>query len=255
MTDLNATLDALLETTRERWADEPDGDEHDDTPDPTHLQRRVSDQYALHLADTEPRRTARAPRKTDTTDRAFLGRFVAEPTRLLNAAGGLRAALELGDDDLARHGVTRREADTLRAALALGRRYMESALDRGQPLESPAATRLALTSRIRDREHEIFLCLFLDNRHRIIEYKEMFRGTVSGASVHPREIVKRALALNAAALIVGHNHPSGVAEPSRIDRAITHRIGDALALVDVRLLEHFVIGDGEVVSFAERGWL
>ncbi|VAW93941.1 UPF0758 family protein, partial [hydrothermal vent metagenome] len=96
---------------------------------------------------------------------------------------------------------------------------------------------------------------FLDTRHRVIEFEELFRGTIDGASVHPREVLRRALAHNAAAVILAHNHPSGIAEPSRADRHITERLTDALALVDVRVLDHLVVGDGEVVSFAERGWL
>ena len=108
---------------------------------------------------------------------------------------------------------------------------------------------------MRGRANEVFAAVFLDNRHRVIAFEELFHGTVDGASVHPRVVARRALAHNAAALIACHNHPSGVAEPSLADRAITGRLRDALALVDVRLLDHFVVGDGEVVSFAERGWL
>jgi DNA repair protein RadC len=97
--------------------------------------------------------------------------------------------------------------------------------------------------------------LDLDIRHRVIAFEELFRGTIDGASVHPREVVRAALKHNAAALIFAHNHPSGVAEPSDADRRLTRRLSDALALVDIRVLDHFVVGDGEVASFAERGWL
>ena len=110
-------------------------------------------------------------------------------------------------------------------------------------------------ARLRAYPHEVFASLFLDNRHQVIEYEELFTGTIDGASVHPREVVKRALYHNAAAVIFAHNHPSGVAEPSKADRSITSRLTAALALIDVRVLDHFVIGDGEVVSFAERGWV
>jgi DNA repair protein RadC len=103
-------------------------------------------------------------------------------------------------------------------------------------------------------EHEVFACLFLDNRHRVIEYQELFRGTIDGASVHPREVVREAMRTNAAAVIFAHNHPSGVAEPSQSDLRITQRLKDALALVDVRVLDHFIVGSG-IVSFAERGLL
>ena len=122
----------------------------------------------------------------------------------------------------------------------------------GQVLTSPNETREYLQIRLKGYEHEVFACLFLDNRHRVISFVEMFRGTIDGASVYPREVVKEALKHNAAAVIFAHNHPSGVAEPSRADQAITQKLKDALALVDVRVLDHFVIGDS-VVSFAERG--
>jgi DNA repair protein RadC len=122
----------------------------------------------------------------------------------------------------------------------------------GETLTSPQATKDFLRLRLSRFEHEVFAVIFLDNRHRVIAFEEMFRGTIDGASVHPREVVKEALKHNAAAVIFAHNHPSGVAEPSRADESITHRLKDALALVDVRVLDHFVIGD-DVVSFTERG--
>lgn len=143
----------------------------------------------------------------------------------------------------------------LQAALELGHRYLECRLRRGRLFGCPADTRRFLTARLRHHEHEVFACLFLDNRHRLICFEELFRGTVNGASVHPREIAKRALRHNAAAVIIAHNHPSGIAEPSSADRAITGRVRDAMALIDVRLMDHLVVGDGEVVSFAERGWV
>src|SRR5690606_40540494 len=109
--------------------------------------------------------------------------------------------------------------------------------------------------RLRSLPHEVFACLFLDTRHRVISWEELFRGTLDGAEVHPREVVKRALALNAAAVIFAHNHPSGSGEPSAADRAVTARLKQALALVDIRLLDHFVVGDGVPVSLAARGWV
>jgi DNA repair protein RadC len=141
----------------------------------------------------------------------------------------------------------------LQAALELGKRYLESSLKRDHALSSPKQTRDYLKARLRAYQHEVFACLFLDNRHRVICFEELFTGTIDGASVHPREVVKRALFHNAAALILAHNHPSGVAEPSRADQNITQRLQEALALVDIRILDHFVIGDSEPVSFAERG--
>ena len=169
---------------------------------------------------------------------------------------GLRGLLDLDPDRLATiSGIGPARSALLKAAIELATRYLEERIRRSDALTSPAHTSQFLCARLRSRPHEVFACLFLDNRHRVISFEEMFRGTIDGASVHPREVAKRALELNAAALIAAHNHPSGVAEPSRSDRAITSRLRDALALVDVRLLDHFVIGDGEVVSFAERGWL
>lgn len=125
----------------------------------------------------------------------------------------------------------------------------------GEALSSPEDTRRYLRIRLADRKNEVFGCLFLDNRHRIIEVAELFQGTIDGASVHPRVVVQKALELNAAAMLFFHNHPSGVAEPSNADEAITRRLKEALALVDVRVLDHLVVTAGESVSFAERGLL
>ena len=143
----------------------------------------------------------------------------------------------------------------LQAAIEMSRRYLESRMRRDAVLDSPAATRDYLSARLGHQRREIFACLLLDNRHRVIHYSELFQGTIDGASVHPREVVREALAHNAAAVIFAHNHPSGVAEPSAADRRITSRLKDALALVDIRVLDHLVIGDGEAVSLAERGWV
>ena len=174
----------------------------------------------------------------------------------LDQAQGLRGLLDLGADRLATiSGIGPARSALLKGAIELATRYLEERIRRHDALTCPAHTSRYLCARLRSRPHEVFACLFLDNRHRVICFEEMFRGTIDGASVHPREVAKRALELNAAALIAAHNHPSGVAEPSRSDRVITRKLHDALALVDVRLLDHFVIGDGEVVSFAERGWL
>jgi len=134
------------------------------------------------------------------------------------------------------------------ARKALSRKFR-----RGATLSSPAETAEALAHQFADLEHEVFACLFLDNRHRVIAFEELFRGTIDGASVYPREVVKQALAHNAAAVILAHNHPSGDPEPSQADRTITTRLKDALALVDVRVLDHIVVGGAEHISFAERG--
>ncbi len=175
---------------------------------------------------------------------------------LLTGHGGLRRLLDNDSRQLCQSpGLGIAKVVQVKAALELGRRYLEETLRRGATLTSPAATRDYLTARLRAYPHEVFACLFLDNRHRVIDYEELFSGTIDGASVHAREVVKRALHHNAAAVIFAHNHPSGVAEPSGADRSITRRLREALGLVDVRVLDHFVVGDGEVVSFAERGLL
>lgn len=143
----------------------------------------------------------------------------------------------------------------LKAVMEMARRYLSECLSRGQQLTSPADTRNYLLLRMRDYPHEVFACLFLDNKHRVIAFEELFRGTIDSASVYPREIVKRALEHNAAAVILAHNHPSGECEPSIADRSITERIGAALNLVDIRLLDHLVVGDSNCMSFAETGLL
>jgi len=143
----------------------------------------------------------------------------------------------------------------LQAALELARRHYAEALRAGPLLDSPQATHRFLVSRLRDRPYELFCCLHLDNRHRLIAYEELFRGTIDGASVHPREVVRQAMARNAAAVILAHNHPSGVAEPSQADELITRRLREALALVDIRVLDHCIVGDNGCLSFAERGLL
>jgi DNA repair protein RadC len=141
----------------------------------------------------------------------------------------------------------------LQAAAEISRRQLSQSLRAGPLLASPKATRDFLSAQLRDLEHEVFCCLYLDKRHRLIQFEELFRGTIDGASVHPREIVKLALQRNAAAVIVAHNHPSGVAEPSQADELITQRVKEALALVDIRLLDHIIVGEGVSVSLAERG--
>jgi len=151
--------------------------------------------------------------------------------------------IELDDDQLIAHA-----CHVLEQRL----KYRADRAERG--LESPDAVRNLLRLRFSEREHEVFAILFLDNRHRLIEIEEMFRGTIDGAQVYAREVVKAALRHNAAAVVLTHNHPSGVSEPSQADKTITNRLKDALALVDVRVLDHFVVGDS-VVSFAESGLL
>lgn len=141
----------------------------------------------------------------------------------------------------------------LQAVLEMSGRYLRAVLERGDPLTSATATRHYLKTRLYNYPHEVFACLFLDTRHRLIEYEELFRGTIDGASVYPREVVRRALHHNAAAVIFAHNHPSGVTDPSKADVKLTERLRDALGLMDIRVLDHFIIGDGEPLSLAEMG--
>ncbi len=175
---------------------------------------------------------------------------------LLGRFGSLRALLNARRDELcAERGLGAARYALLQAALELGRRHLAETLRRDGPLTDPLQASAFLGSRLRDRGEEVFCCLYLDTRHRVIAFEELFLGSIDGTSVHPRVVVKRVLAHNAAALIVAHNHPSGVAEPSRADEAVTRRLRDALALVDVRLLDHLIVGDGECVSLSARGLL
>lgn len=144
---------------------------------------------------------------------------------------------------------------TLQAALELARRHYGEAMRRRSVLDAPSATGEFLISELRDRPFEVFCCLHLDSRHRVIAFDELFRGTVDSASVHPREVVRQALARNSAAVIFAHNHPSGVAEASAADESITRRLKEALALVDIRVVDHIIVGDSACLSFAERGLL
>lgn len=185
------------------------------------------------------------------------GRTAVDLARdLLADFGALRPLLEADPTAFCRRrGLGPAKFVQLQAVLEMGRRHLWEQLSRGEALGSPDDTRRFLTARLRQYPHEVFACLFLDNRHRVIAFEELFRGTIDAASVYPREVVRRTLDHNAAAVILAHNHPSGVAEPSRADESLTRRLRDALALVDVRVLDHVVIGDGEAVSFAERGLL
>lgn len=169
---------------------------------------------------------------------------------------GLRNLLEAPSGQLtALPGWGDTRAARLQAIVELGRRHLGEGLKRQDKLCSPGDTRAYLRARLRSRDQEVFSVVFLDNQHRVIAIEDLFRGTLDSCSVHPREVVKRSLAHHAGAVILAHNHPSGVAEPSAADRKITKTLQQALATIDVRTLDHLVIGDGEPVSFAERGWL
>lgn len=174
--------------------------------------------------------------------------------QLLHRFGNLRAVLHADAADiLACNGIGRARLGVLRALPELARRYYAESLPSGETIRSPADTEAFLQARMRHLDHELFCCLFLDNRHRVLGFEELFRGTIDGTSVYPREVVKEALAINAAAVILAHNHPSGVAEPSQADERITKRLKSALDLVDIRLLDHLIIGDGKATSLARRG--
>jgi DNA repair protein RadC len=155
----------------------------------------------------------------------------------------------------ARCGIGPARYAVLKAALELARRHFREALRVGPALAAPETTRSFLLAQLRDRPYEVFCCLYLDNRHRLLAFEELFRGTIDRAGVHPREVLRQTLAHNAAAVILAHNHPSGVLEPSQADELITRRLRDALALIDVRVLDHFIIGDGTCFSFSEAGLL
>ncbi|MEM7500800.1 MAG: DNA repair protein RadC [Pseudomonadota bacterium] len=176
--------------------------------------------------------------------------------RLLVHFGGLRSVLSAPADALAPiPGMMPARTAALRAVPGLARRYFAASLPAGTALCSPNDTVMFLRAKLGNLRHECFCCIFLDNRHRVLAFAELFRGTIDGTSVYPREVVKEALDVNAAAVILAHNHPSGVCEPSRADEQITHRLRSALALIDIRLLDHLIVSDGAATSLASRGLL
>lgn len=185
------------------------------------------------------------------------GRSALDVARaLLREFGSLRALLTADRQRVCEtRGLGPARYVALQAALELTRRHYQEMMMVGSALLNPRATREFVQLRLRDLPHEVFCCLLLDNHHRVLGFEELFRGTIDGAIVHPREVVKLALSRNAAAMILVHNHPSGVAEPSAADRLITGRLKEALALVDVRVVDHLIVGDGVCESFAERGLL
>lgn len=180
--------------------------------------------------------------------RELLGRF--------GGVGGLLAhCANAGAALLGIKGLGAAKSAQLGAALELARRTLQEQLSTGAALTSPAAVRDYLRLAIGGREHEVFVCLWLDAQHRVIAFQEPFRGTLTQTSVYPREIVKAALAANAAAVIFAHNHPSGAAQPSQADELLTRNLREALALIDVKVLDHFIVAGTQSLSFAERGLL
>ncbi|MBM1181905.1 MULTISPECIES: RadC family protein [Pseudomonas] len=175
---------------------------------------------------------------------------------LLAEFGSLRALLEADLGSFSRQlGLGPAKFSQLQAVLEMGRRHLAERLRRDSALESPQAVRDYLKSLLRHEHHEVFGCLFMDSKHRMLAFEVLFRGSIDSASVYPRQVVKRALAHNAAAVIFCHNHPSGVPEPSEADRTLTQRLTEALDLIEVRVLDHFIVGDGEPLSMVEHGWM
>jgi len=185
------------------------------------------------------------------------GRSAVDLARdLLTRFGGLRPLLKAPRDEFcAAHGLGDAKYAQLQAVMEIARRHLAERLRERRPLADPADTRDFLRLKLRDLDHEAFCALFLDGANQVLGFEVLSTGTINAASVYTREVVKRALHWQAAAVIFAHNHPSGVAEPSGADRRLTERLSAALALVDIRVLDHFVIGEGRPVSFAERGWL
>jgi DNA repair protein RadC len=174
---------------------------------------------------------------------------------LLDQFGSITRLLEEGTALTRVKGLGAAKSAQFAAAIELARRSTKEELKSGATLTSPGAVRDYLRLAIGSRPHEVFVCIWLDAQHRVIRFEEPFRGTLTQTSVYPREVVKAALACNAAAVIFAHNHPSGVAQPSQADELLTRNLREALALVDVKVLDHFIIAGNQAISFAERGLL
>ncbi|WP_070968120.1 RadC family protein [Vibrio sonorensis] len=176
--------------------------------------------------------------------------------QVLSDGGSLRTLLNASEEEFCRHkGLGRAKYAELMAIKELLRRTLAESVDIGEDLSSAESVKKYLTYLLRDKRREVFYVFYLNTQFKLIEEEALFEGTLDSAQVYPREVVKRALAVHASAIILAHNHPSGVAEPSQSDRRLTQRLSDALALVDIRILDHFVVGESEVVSFAQRGWI
>ncbi|AMK77464.1 MULTISPECIES: RadC family protein [Methylomonas] len=217
-------------------------------------------------ADERPREKLLQRGATALTDAELLAIFLRTGTPgksavdmardLLSEYGSLQALLGADQQRFCQsNGLGDAKYAQLQAVLEMARRHFAEILQRGNALTSPDITRAYLSAQLRGYSFEVFACLFLDNQHRVIQWEELFRGTIDGASVYPREVAKRALFHHAAAVIFAHNHPSGINEPSQADRQITEKLKQALGLFDIRVLDHFIVGDGQPFSFAEHGLL
>jgi len=175
---------------------------------------------------------------------------------LLNQFGSLRLLLEADQEVFSRQlGLGPAKLAQLQAAQEMSKRHLAERSRQKPALENPQVVRDYLKAMLRHEPHEVFGCLFLDSKHQVLTFETLFRGSIDNTAVHPREVVKRALANNAAAVILCHNHPSGNTDPSQADRVLTKRLQKALELIDVRVLDHFIVGDGEPLSMAECGWM
>ncbi len=215
-------------------------------------------------ADDRPREKLLMRGPTALTDAELLAIFLRTGTHgksavdlardLLKDFGSLKALLSADQGRFCQaNGLGQAKYAQLQAVLEMAKRHFKESLQRGDALSSPDITRAYLSAQLRGYSFEVFACLFLDNQNRVIQFTELFKGTIDSASVFPREVAKLALHHNAAAVIFAHNHPSGVSEPSPADKAITQKLKQALGLFDIRTLDHFIIGDGEPYSFAEHG--
>lgn len=180
---------------------------------------------------------------------------VAQARSLLKDFGCLRGLLNARLARWRRKGIGPARYAAVQAAVELAKRHLHEEMRFGSPLATPQATSRYLLAQLRDRPYEVFCCIYLDNHHRLIAFEELFRGTVDCAQVHPREVLRQVLAHNATSVILAHNHPSGVLEPSPADDFITRRLKDLLALMDVRIVDHLIVGDSRCYSFAEHGLL
>lgn len=173
---------------------------------------------------------------------------------LLSSFGGLRQLMEASQKEFCKgKGLGQAKFAQLQAVLEMSRRHLAQGLEQNPCMNSSRAVKDFLSAQLRHHKSEVFAVMLLDSQHQLIRFVEVFQGTIDGATVYPRDVVKLALGHNAAAVIFAHNHPSGIAEPSEADRAITRRLRDALAIIDIRTLDHMIVGNSEVLSFAERG--